>query len=41
LNSPSTLRAPPEAWPARTDARAVFEVLLAIAELLAVIGKWG
>src|ERR1041384_5690868 len=36
LNSPSTLSAPPAApaWPARTDARAVFEVLLATAELL-------
>src|SRR5688572_17034300 len=32
LNSPSTLRAPDApAWPARTEARAVFEVLLATA----------
>src|SRR5262245_13991339 len=30
LNSPSTLRAPPADWPARTDARAVLEVLLAM-----------
>src|SRR5262245_22214273 len=35
LNSPSTLCAAPVLWPARTDARAVFEVLLATAELLA------
>src|SRR5687767_10674056 len=36
LNSPSTLRAPPwPAWPARTDARAVLEVLLATEVLLA------
>src|SRR3954451_4950912 len=34
LYSPSTLRAPPVLWPARTDARAVFEVLLATAVLL-------
>src|SRR5919107_2198162 len=34
LYSPSTLRAPPVLWPARTDARAVLEVLLATAVLL-------
>src|SRR5689334_6144208 len=35
LNSPSTLSAPPApAWPARTEARAVLEVLLATAVLL-------
>ncbi|GAA1793605.1 hypothetical protein GCM10009835_09370 [Planosporangium flavigriseum] len=36
MNSPRTLRAPlAPAWPARTEARAVFEVLLATAGLLA------
>src|SRR3569833_3244772 len=34
MYSPSTLRAPPVLWPARTDARAVLEVLLATTELL-------
>src|SRR3954469_7782349 len=34
LYSPSTLSAPDALWPARTDARAVFEVLLATAVLL-------
>src|SRR3954470_22597526 len=42
LYSPSTLSAPPVPWPARTDARAVFEVLPATAGLLekAEKGPW-